>query len=159
MLSILGYDDPNAEVKGLLDFPAEDRPPVVVVHLAFQTMVGCGMTLLLVPLWGAWLAWKRGRIPDSRWFLLATVAVCPLGMVAIEAGWVVTEVGRQPWIIGHVLRTTDAVTSVRSLWVSLVGYTTLYLLLGMAVIVMLTMQFRASPSAEQMEEEERAYRS
>ncbi len=149
-LSLLAYDNPNAEVAGLDAVPPDRRPPVVVVHLAFQTMVGCGMAMSLVSIWGAVSAWRRRRIPDGPAFLKALVVCAPLGMIAIEAGWTVTEVGRQPWIIHGVMRTSQAVTPVTGLWISALSYSALYIVLGVIVVMMLRMQFRASPSPEEL---------
>lgn len=149
-LSLLAHGSFDAEVLGLNDVPREDRPPVEVVHLAFQVMVGCGTAMMLVALWGGLVAWRRKRLPDGPWFLRAVVLASPLGMVAIEAGWTVTEVGRQPWIIQQIMRTTEAVTPVGGLWVSMIGYTLLYLMLGVVVVILLRMQFRRSPGAEEL---------
>ena len=109
-LSILAYGDPNATVKGLNEFPADEHPPVAIVHIAFQIMVACGLAMMALALWGAWRWWRARRKKsetwlDSRWFLRTLVAAAPLGFIAIETGWVVTEVGRQPWIIYGVMRT------------------------------------------------------
>ncbi len=149
-LSILSYGDPNAEVIGLDDIKAADRPDVRVVHPAFQIMVGCGMAMMGVAIWGGLVAWRKRTVPDGRWFLRSVVLACPLGMVAIEAGWVVTEVGRQPWIVQGVLRTSEAVTPVEGLWVSMFAYTLLYLFLGAIVIRLLVAQFRHSPTSDEL---------
>lgn len=151
VLSWMAYGDANAEVVGLDDIRPEDRPDVRVVHPAFQIMVGCGMAMMGVSLWGAWLAWRRRRVPDARWFLRAVLLTSPMGMIAIEAGWTVTEVGRQPWVIQGILRTSEAVTPVGGLWGSMLAYTGLYLFLGAVVVRLLLAQFRAGPSAEEME--------
>ena len=148
-LSILAYGRPDAEVVGLNDVPPEDRPNVRVVHVAFQVMVGCGMAMMAVAFWAAWSAWRRRVVPDGGRFLWAVVATSPLGMLAVEAGWVVTEVGRQPWIIHGVMRTTDAVTDVRGLWASLLVYSALYLMLGGIVVMLMLQLFRASPQTDE----------
>jgi cytochrome d ubiquinol oxidase subunit I len=109
MLSFIAHDDFDAEVIGLDQFPEEDWPPVVIVHIAFQIMVGIGMAMALLGALYFWFRW-RGGFP--RWYLWALVVFIPAGIVAIEAGWVVTEVGRQPWIIYGIMRTADAVTPV-----------------------------------------------
>jgi cytochrome d ubiquinol oxidase subunit I len=144
-LSLLSYDDPRAEVVGLEDIPADARPPVRVIHVAFQVMVACGMTMAALAAWAGVAAWRTRRLPDGPWFLRATIAISTLGMIAIEAGWTVTEVGRPPWIIPGVMRTAEAVTPVPGLWVSLISYTALYVVLGVVVAALLGMQFRASP--------------
>ncbi|MEE3372698.1 MAG: cytochrome ubiquinol oxidase subunit I [Planctomycetota bacterium] len=109
-LSIIAYNDPRAEVKGLNDFPSEDLPPVPVVHFAFQAMVGIGTMLMGLAVWTLWHVWKKRPIGDNRLLLWAIVAAGPLSIVALEAGWVVTEVGRQPWIVHGVMRTSEAMT-------------------------------------------------
>jgi cytochrome d ubiquinol oxidase subunit I len=144
-LSLLAFHDPHAEVKGLDAFPRADWPPVAVVHVAFQVMVGCGSLLAAVAALAAFLAWRRRALPDQRWFLLLLVACGPLGLVALEAGWTVTEVGRQPWIVRGVLRTADAVTPMPGLAVSLVTFTAVYLFLSFVVVYMLRRQVFASP--------------
>jgi cytochrome d ubiquinol oxidase subunit I len=115
-LSWLAYRDAQAEVRGLNDFPEEDLPPVAIVHIAFQLMVGAGFALLGLALWTAWLAWKKRDFAENRWFLWAALASGPLAVLALEAGWTVTEVGRQPWIIQGVMRTRDAVTTAPGAW-------------------------------------------
>jgi cytochrome d ubiquinol oxidase subunit I len=149
-LSFLATGDLSAEVRGLDAFPRADQPPVRVVHVAFQLMVACGVLMALEALWGAVLAWKLRRVPDTPRFLLAVLIAGPLGMIAIEAGWTVTEVGRQPWIVHGVMRTAQAVTPVPGLWISLLGYSALYVMLGVIVVAMLIRQFRSSPSAEEL---------
>lgn len=109
-LSIIAYNDPRAEVKGLNDFPSEDLPPVPVVHFAFQTMVGIGTMLMGLAAWTLWHVWKKRPIGDNRLLLWTIVAAGPLSIVALEAGWVVTEVGRQPWIVHGWMRTSEAMT-------------------------------------------------
>jgi cytochrome d ubiquinol oxidase subunit I len=139
-LSLMAFHDPRAEVKGLDAVPRADWPPVAVVHVAFQVMVGCGTVLAALALLGAVLAGRRRRVPDQRWFLKALVLAAPLGLLALEAGWTVTEVGRQPWIVHGVLRTADAVTPMPGLPVPLVAFTALYLMLGAVVVVLLRRQ-------------------
>ena len=150
-LSFLAYGRFDAWVEGLEAFPSADRPNVVVVHPAFQIMVGCGTAMVGVSLWGLFSAWRSRRLPDSRSYLWALVAASPLGMIAIEAGWTVTEVGRQPWIIHGVMRTADAVTSVPGMWISLLVCTLLYLVLGLIVVFMLVLQFRSSPRPDELD--------
>ena len=128
-LSWLAYGDLDAEVRGLDDFPAADAPATRVVHIAFQLMVGAGIALLLTAAWAALGAW-RGRLFDNRLFLLLLLASGPLSLVALQAGWVVTEVGRQPWIVHGAMRTADAVTMAPGiayvLTVTLAIYATLF---------------------------------
>ncbi|HEY7521987.1 MAG TPA: cytochrome ubiquinol oxidase subunit I [Methylomirabilota bacterium] len=140
-LSLLAHHDPDAVVIGLDRFPREDWPNVLAVHLGFQVMVACGMALLALAAWAAWLAWRRRRLPDGRWFLRALVAATPLGFVAIEAGWIVTEMGRQPWIIHGIMRTADAVTPMPGLVVPFATFTIVYLALSVILVVLLRRGF------------------
>jgi len=150
-LSLLGFHDPQAEVKGLEEWPKTDHPPVAVVHIAFQTMVGCGMVLAAVSVTALILTWRKRRrlgrwsLPDQTWFLRTVVLAAPLGLIAIEAGWTVTEVGRQPFIITGVMRTAEAVTPVPYLTVPLFTFTLVYLFLAFVVVFLLLRQFRQSP--------------
>jgi cytochrome d ubiquinol oxidase subunit I len=144
-LSLLAFHDPHAEVRGLDMVPRTDWPPVRIVHVAFQVMVGCGSALSAVAALGLFLAWRRRGLPDQRWFLRLLVACGPLGFIALEAGWTVTEVGRQPWIVHGVLRTADAVTPMPGLVVPLVTFTAVYLLLSFVVIATLRRQVFMSP--------------
>jgi cytochrome d ubiquinol oxidase subunit I len=114
-LSILAYGDPNATVQGLDAVPASDRPPVNVVRTSFQLMVAIGFALLGLGVWLG-IAWRRRRaLPSSRWFLRAAVLSGPAAVLALECGWVVTEVGRQPWIVYRVMRVRDAVSDASGL--------------------------------------------
>lgn len=147
-LSLLAYDDPHAVVKGLNDFPPDQRPPVAIVHIAFQIMVACGVAMMLVAFWAAWRYWRGRRKQnwaDSKWFLRAIVAAAPLGFIAIETGWTVTEVGRQPWIIYGVMRTAEAVTPMPGLVVPFVTFTALYIFLAVITVFLLLRQVAASP--------------
>jgi cytochrome d ubiquinol oxidase subunit I len=133
LLSLLAFHDPNAKVKGLDSVPVDDRPPVNVVRFSFQTMVGIGtgLALLGVVFVDAWL--RLRRLPASRWFYRALVAAGPLSVVALIAGWITTEVGRQPWVVYRVMRTSEAVTGASGIPV---GYATLALVYaGLAVAV------------------------
>jgi cytochrome bd ubiquinol oxidase subunit I len=132
-------------VKGLKDFPRDLWPPVLIVHIAFQVMVAAGAAMALVALWAAFQAWRRKSLPDSRWFLRAVVAVSPLGFIAIEAGWTVTEVGRQPWIIQGVMRTAQAVTPMTGLKIPFLTFTLIYIFLAVVVVWLLVRQVAESP--------------
>jgi cytochrome d ubiquinol oxidase subunit I len=147
-LSILAYGDPHATVKGLNDFPADVRPPVAIVHISFQIMVACGVAMMLVALWATWryLRGRRSQIwLDSKWFLRLLVVAAPLGFIAIETGWTVTEVGRQPWIIYGVMRTSEAVTPMFGLVVPFITFTVLYIFLAAITVWLLLRQVAASP--------------
>ncbi|MCP4871737.1 MAG: cytochrome ubiquinol oxidase subunit I [Proteobacteria bacterium] len=143
LLSLMAGHRLDHEVLGLEAFPAYDRPPVAPVHLAFDVMVGCGFVLVGVALLGAWIAWRRRVWP--RWFLRLIVVCAPLGFIAIEAGWVVTEVGRQPWIIRGHMRTSEAVTMVTGLQWPLGLFTGVYLGLAGVCVVLLRRHVFASP--------------
>jgi len=136
-LSVLAHLDPDAEIQGLRAFPRDEWPPVAVTHVSFQVMVACGFAMLFVAGWGAWIRWRRGAVWESRAWLRAATWALPLGLLAVEAGWFVTEVGRQPWIIRGVMRTADALTPMPYLTVPLVGITALYLFLGVVVLLLL----------------------
>jgi cytochrome d ubiquinol oxidase subunit I len=144
-LSLLAFHDPDAVVKGLDQFPRDQWPNTVIVHTAFQIMVGLGTAMMLIALWGAFLWLRKRALPDQKWFLRALVVAAPAGMIAIEAGWTVTEVGRQPWIIQGVMRTSEAVTPMPGLVVPFVFFTLLYIFLAVVVVWLLLRQVAASP--------------
>ena len=145
---MLLYQDPEATVIGLDRIPRDQWPPVAVVHVAFQVMVGAGMILMAVSIWAAWRWWRGKRPSASKAFLWGVALAGPLGFIAVEAGWIVTEVGRQPWIISGVMRTVDAVTPMPGLIVSLVTVGLVYLALGTIVILLIWRQLEASPYIE-----------
>ena len=133
LLSLLAFHDPNATVQGLDTVPVEDQPPVNVVRFSFQTMVaiGTGLALLGVVFVAAWL--RLRRLPATPWFYRAVVVAGPASVVALLAGWITTEVGRQPWVVYRVMRTSEAVTGASGIPV---GYATLALVYaGLAVAV------------------------
>jgi cytochrome d ubiquinol oxidase subunit I len=136
-LSLLSFHDPNATVTGLDSVPEEDRPPTGIVKLSFRTMVGIGTALAALGAWFVWVWWRRGRLPRSAWFARAVVAAGPLAVVALIAGWVTTEVGRQPWVVYEVMRTEDAVTGASGIPVGFAALSIVYLALGAIALVML----------------------
>ena len=136
-LSFLAHFDFNAEIKGLKEFPPEDRPPVAIVHYAFQIMVACGMVMIVAGILGGWLTWRRKGIPLESWYLRFVTFCTPLGFIAIEAGWTVTEVGRQPWVIYNIMRTADAVTPMPNLVVPFIAFTILYIFLSIIVVILM----------------------
>lgn len=149
-LSLLAFHDPHATVRGLDAVPRANWPPVAIVHVAFQVMVALGTYMALVGLWVALVAWRRGATLFRNRRLLAAVAIAtPMGFVAIEAGWTVTEVGRQPWIVQGVLRTADAVTPMPGLVVPFVTFTLLYLMLSVIVVVLLYHMIVRAPAPGQ----------
>jgi cytochrome d ubiquinol oxidase subunit I len=137
-LSLLAFHDPHAEVKGLESVPRTDWPPVAVVHIAFQVMVGLGTTMALVAMWAGWVAWRRRDVTAHRGLLRALALLTPFGFIATEAGWVVTEVGRQPWIAHGLMRTADAVTPMPGLLVPMTLFTLLYIGLGAIVVTLVS---------------------
>jgi cytochrome bd ubiquinol oxidase subunit I len=143
LLSLLAFHDPDAEVKGLREVPADERPPVNVVRFTFQTMVGIGLFFALIGVvyLGVWVRYRR--LPRSPWFYRGVVLAGPLSLVALTCGWVTTEVGRQPWVVYDVMRTSEAVTGASGIPV---GYATLALVyagLGLAVFWVLRRLSRA----------------
>ena len=143
-LSLLSTHDPNGKVVGLEEFPRNDWPNVRVVHWAFDLMAVSGTALLVLSIAVGWLAWKHRGLPDAKWLLRALVAAGPLGFLAIEAGWIVTEVGRQPWIIYGVMRTQEAVTPMGKIAVPFVVFTVLYVFISVIVFYLLRRQFMKS---------------
>jgi cytochrome d ubiquinol oxidase subunit I len=144
-LSLLAKGNPHGEIMGLNQVPAADRPPVNVVHVAFQAMVGIGFALLALAAWPALCWWRCRRAPQSRWFWRAAVLAGPAAVVALEAGWTTTEVGRQPWIVYGVMRTADAVNPARGLWGGLVILVAVYAALTVAAVYVLRRLARDKP--------------
>ncbi len=140
MLSYLATGNPHGEVKGLKAFPSSVRPPVTVTHLAFQTMVALGMGMMAVAGLALLLRLLRRWNPWPRWLMGLIVAASPFGLLAIEAGWITTEVGRQPWIVSGIMRSSEAVTPISSLLAPLIAFTSLYALLGFVTLSLLRMQ-------------------
>jgi cytochrome d ubiquinol oxidase subunit I len=150
-LSFLAAADFDAEVGGLNQFPRDQWPNVPVAHFAFQIMVGAGMVMLVLAFWYWWTRWA-GRAAGfdavlPRGLLLALAVSAPLGFIALEAGWVVTEAGRQPWIIYGIMRTADAVTPVADVWGSLALFTSVYAALLMLLVFFLQRLARGADDA------------
>ena len=140
-LSLLVGHSPEAVVPGLDQVPREEWPNVAFVHASFDVMVGCGVLMLLLTAWSAWVWWRGRPFPQQRRLLQALVLATPLGFIAIEAGWFVTELGRQPWVIYGVMRTRDAVTPMPGLVVPFVTFTLVYLVLSVILVFLLKRQF------------------
>jgi cytochrome d ubiquinol oxidase subunit I len=140
-LSFLVSHQLNSKVTGLEAFPRRDWPNVRVVHWSFDLMVASGMVLCLCSVAAGRLWCRHRRLPDRKWFLRGLVLCGPLGFVAIEAGWVVTEAGRQPWIIYDVMRTQAAVTPMRGIAAPFAAFTALYVFLAVMVVALLRRQF------------------
>ncbi|MDX6572982.1 MAG: cytochrome bd ubiquinol oxidase subunit, partial [Gaiellales bacterium] len=132
-LSLLAFHDPNAEVQGLEAVAEADRPPVNVVRISFQLMVSIGTFLAALSAWYLFARTRRKRVPSGAWFYRLLVLAGPASVVALICGWITTEVGRQPWVVYHVMRTSQAVTGASGIPV---GYATLALVYaGLAVAV------------------------
>jgi cytochrome bd ubiquinol oxidase subunit I len=132
-LSLLAFRDPDAEIKGLASFPRDQWPPLAPVHIGFQLMVMIGTAMALVCAWAAVVLVRRQEIAERPRLLAALALLTPAGFIATEAGWTVTEVGRQPWVISGILRTADAVTPMPGLAVPMVMFALIYL--GLAAVV------------------------
>lgn len=132
-LSFLAHGNFQEEVIGLDQIPIDERPPVAVTHFAFQTMVGLGMLMLLIGAVFGYMTWKKKKQFDYRAWLRLLAFCTPIGFIALEAGWIVTEVGRQPWIIYGVMRTKDALTPMPGIQYSLLLIVVVYSLLTLVV--------------------------
>jgi cytochrome d ubiquinol oxidase subunit I len=147
MLSLLAFHDRHATVKGLKEFPPAERPPVIPTWLAFKAMLGAGAAILLVAL----LAWLVRHNPAAHPLLLRAILLAlPLPWIACEAGWILAEVGRQPWIVYGVMKTADAVSRLATGQVatSLVGFITVYGILGFVAVSLIIRHARKGPVAE-----------
>jgi cytochrome d ubiquinol oxidase subunit I len=146
-LSLLAFHKAGAEVKGLKDFPPDERPPVILTFLSFRIMVGLGGLLVLLAL-GAWLQARKGRIESRPLLLKLLLFAIPLPYIAIQLGWIVAEVGRQPWLVYGVFKTADGVSksiSSGQVLFSLLGFTVVYGLLAAVGIFLLTKFARKGP--------------
>jgi cytochrome d ubiquinol oxidase subunit I len=143
-LSMLAFHDPKATVKGLADFPAEDRPPVLITYVAFRLMVALGAYFALATVVG-WLL--RKRLEESRWYLKAMLYSIPLPYLAMALGWTVAEVGRQPWIVYGLMRTRDAASPIASgqVLATLIGFIVVYGLLGLVAFGLIIQTARKGP--------------
>jgi cytochrome d ubiquinol oxidase subunit I len=145
VVSLLLKGNTPASIPGLDAAPVADRPPAGIVHLAFQLMVACGMAMGLVAAWTLFRLWRRKRghgttLIHDRPFLFALMAAAPLGFIAIESGWTVTEVGRQPWVVQGFLRTAESVAPMPGLIFPFIGFTLLYIGLAIMVVYLLWQQ-------------------
>jgi cytochrome bd ubiquinol oxidase subunit I len=128
----------STQVTGLDSVPPDDRPPAnTMLHWSFDTMVGICSVLILLALWLGIGWWRKRDFPQSRWFLRATAVSGVAAVVALECGWIVTEVGRQPWIVYNVMRTSDAVTHAHGIWITFGLILGLYVALGATLIISL----------------------
>src|SRR3954454_18762333 len=136
---LVGYS-PGTRIAGLSAIPPGVRPPdhlVTTVHLAFDVMVGIGFALLALALWFAVLWWRRRVVPENRWFLRAVAVSGALTVVALEAGWIVTEVGRQPWTVVGYLLTREAVTTSGNVWLFFTATLLLYAAVAVGTFMVL----------------------
>ena len=151
--SILVGWSTSTQVTGLDSVPPDDRPPFnTMLHWSFDTMVGICSVLILLALWLGIVWWRKKDFPQSRWFLRATAVSGVASVIALECGWIVTEVGRQPWIVYNVMRTSDAVTHANGVWITFVILVVLYIALGAALVIALrTMSRRWRSDEDQVE--------
>jgi cytochrome bd ubiquinol oxidase subunit I len=133
LLSLLAFQDPGAVVQGLDSVPPADRPPINVVRFAFQAMVGIGTLLAGLSAVYLYVRFRHGRLPTSRWFYRAVLVAGPLSVVALIAGWITTEVGRQPWVVYGVMRTSEAVTGAHGIPIGYGSLVAVYLALAAAL--------------------------
>src|SRR5687768_1859695 len=146
LLSFMAYGDFNSEVKGLDSIPEAHHPPVAITHYAFQIMVGLGMLMMLLAVIYFIALWRKKKWLSSKWLLKLFVIATPMGFIAVEAGWTVTEVGRQPWIIYGIMKTADAVTPMPGIIYSFYLFTAIYISLSVIVIFMLYRQIKMVPT-------------
>jgi len=144
-LSFLAHGNFNAEVKGLDQIPLDEQPPVAITHYSFQVMVGLGSLLMLIAILYFVTILRKKNIADKPWLLKLFVLAIPLGYIALEAGWMVTEIGRQPWIIYGIMRTKDAVTPMPGIAYSFYIFTAIYLSLSLVVTFLLYRQIKMVP--------------
>ena len=144
-LSFLAHGDFNAEVTGLDKFPKHERPPVLITHIAFQIMVAAGFFLAFIAVLYLLFSWKWKQNLEKKWWLWLIALATPLGFIAVEAGWTVTEVGRQPWIIYGVMKTKDAVSVMPGLSYSFYLITAIYLLLSLIIFWLMKRQIKTVP--------------
>jgi cytochrome d ubiquinol oxidase subunit I len=138
LLSILAYRNPHATVKGLAAFPRDLWPPFIpLIHLSFDAMAGFGFVLIGLTVWALYIYWRTRSVPVSKWFLRALILCSPLGMIAVELGWIVTEIGRQPWVVYGVMRTSQAVSPMPGLIAPFITITILYFFLMYVVVFLL----------------------
>lgn len=148
--SLLGTRSVDGALPGLDQIPVDEIPPVNLVHISFQVMVGIGMLLLLLALYFAIHWWRKKEMPLGRWFWWAASGAGAAAVIALEAGWITTEVGRQPWIAWGLVRTADAVTAADGLMWSLAAITVTYIALGTATILVLRRISKTMRSGEEV---------
>jgi len=145
LLSFLVHDNFNEPVNGLDKIPRQNQPPVLITHIAFEVMIAIGSAMMLLGLMYFLAVWKKRSWLTKKWFLRLFILAVPFGFVAVEAGWTVTEVGRQPWIIYGIMRTSEAVTPMPGIHYTFYLFTAIYFTLTIAVIFLLTRQIKMVP--------------
>jgi cytochrome d ubiquinol oxidase subunit I len=147
-LSLMSFHKANAEVKGLKSFPPDERPPVLPVFLSFKIMVALGLLMILLSSLGWWKG-RQGSLEASPWLLRILLWAIPIPYLAIQLGWLVAEIGRQPWIVYGVMKTSEGVSKAVSsgqVWFSLAGFTLLYGGLAVADLILLKKTARKGPA-------------
>jgi len=137
LASFLAGFSADTSITGLDSIPIDERPPTTIVHLSWNAMVGIGTALVLLGLWGLVLRVRRRDYAAARWFLRAASISGVAAVVALEAGWIVTEVGRQPWVVYKILRTADAVTGAQGVQTTFIAVVGLYSVLGIVTLIVL----------------------
>jgi cytochrome d ubiquinol oxidase subunit I len=141
----------NTKILGLNAFPEESRPTtreVNIVHWAWDVMVGLGTLLFLLSVWFGIAWWRRRDLPRSRWFLRAAAAAGVASIVAMEAGWVVTEVGRQPWIVFDHMKVEEAATGNEGVWITFLAIGVVYAVLAVTLVLVLRLMARRFAAAD-----------
>ncbi len=152
-LSILAHNDPTAEVIGLDQFPEDERPPLYI-HYFFDVMVTIGMFMVMLSAFYVVAKWRKWKFANSRFILWLIVAGGPLSLIAIQAGWWMTEVGRQPWILRGIMTVDEAATSSGSVDIMVLAFALLYLILGIGSVVVLRRMFRNNPVEKELDKME-----
>ncbi len=154
VLSLMAFDDINAEVQGLDAFPEDERPPFFITFVSFHNMVVLGTFFIGLTAFGIFLLY-RGVIWETRWFLKVLIASIPLPLIACQLGWIVAEVGRQPWVVYRLLRTSDAFSptvSAGEVLFSIVLFGVIYLFLGALYLFVFIREVKEGPVAEMAKE-------
>jgi cytochrome d ubiquinol oxidase subunit I len=157
--SLLAGNSVDTYVQGLDQFPDAHPSNVTIVHWAFDTMAGIGTVLILLALWFGIAYWRKRDVPGNRLFLWFAASSGVLTYIAVECGWIVTEVGRQPWIVYNIMRTEQAVTDTAAgtLWVSFTVVSLLYLILGTGTVLVLRAMSRRWRASDQTDDEDAVY--
>jgi cytochrome bd ubiquinol oxidase subunit I len=145
LLSFLVNDNFKETVNGLDKIPVKNQPPITVTHEAFELMIAIGSAMMFLGILYFIALWKKRSWLSKKWFLDLFILATPFGFIAVEAGWTVTEVGRQPWIIQGIMRTSDAVTPMPGIHYSFYLFTAVYFTLSIAVIFLLSRQIKMVP--------------